>query len=315
MLASSNSSPSEQLLNISYGLSVFPFAILYYDYALTLGQEVDYFWRGGHSSRWVSYMFFLNRYVSVLGCLPRLVFLFLTMGRLVATSPGSQEVHAPSHSLTHLCKYSLLYGQGHDLLLLYSAALLSFMRVYALYNRSRVIMALFISIAVIGSVAFFWAVVPADQHPLEDHTLRCADFLLTDDGGNRMSLPWGSLLVFDTIVFALTLCKTKKIRKKEGFIRVVLRDGTMYFGILFFVNISNILMLRLGPPLLKASLTTFGSVISATLMSRLMLNLHSIPRQRTESTLCLTEDLRVPVITVEDSEPGKFGDDIRTEWA
>ncbi|KAI0260282.1 hypothetical protein BC834DRAFT_901268 [Gloeopeniophorella convolvens] len=289
MVASSNSSPSEQLLNISYGFSIFPFAILYYDYALTLGQEVDYFWRGGHSSRWVSYMFFLNRYVSVLGCLPRLVFLFLTMGRLVATSPGSQEVHP-------LCKYSLLYEQGHNLLLVYSAALLSATRVYALYNRSRGVMVVFISIAMVALVASAYALMLADHHTPDNPALGC------------MSLPWGSLLVFDTVVFALTLYKTKSVGSREGFIRVVLRDGDA----LFFVNISNILMLR---ALLKPSLTTFGSAISATLMSRLMLNLHSIPRQRTESTQYLTEDLRVPVITVEDSELDELGDDIRTEWA
>jgi hypothetical protein len=43
--------------------------LLYYDYLLTLSDEVDRFWhRGPHS--WASIIFFANRYIALLGHLP-----------------------------------------------------------------------------------------------------------------------------------------------------------------------------------------------------------------------------------------------------
>ena len=44
-------------------------AILYYDYLLTFGEEVRFFW-GRKRTNSVTVLFFLNRYVSILGNVP-----------------------------------------------------------------------------------------------------------------------------------------------------------------------------------------------------------------------------------------------------
>ena len=43
-------------------------AILYYDFAITFGQEVERFWSRGFSA--VAFGFFLNRYLSILSHIP-----------------------------------------------------------------------------------------------------------------------------------------------------------------------------------------------------------------------------------------------------
>jgi hypothetical protein len=43
--------------------------LLYYDYFLTLSDEVDRFWHPGPHS-WASIIFFANRYIALLGHLP-----------------------------------------------------------------------------------------------------------------------------------------------------------------------------------------------------------------------------------------------------
>lgn len=47
-------------------------AILYYDYALTLPMEIDRFW-ATRSISWASGFFYLNRYLTLLGHIPLVV--------------------------------------------------------------------------------------------------------------------------------------------------------------------------------------------------------------------------------------------------
>lgn len=51
-------------------------ALLYYDYFLTLSDEVDRLWhRGPHS--WLSIIFFANRYLALLGHIPFVYIIFM----------------------------------------------------------------------------------------------------------------------------------------------------------------------------------------------------------------------------------------------
>jgi len=92
------------------------------------------------------------------------------------------------------------------------------------------------------------------------------------------------VLVFDSVIFFLTLYKAFAIGRGVRLLNVIVRDGTMYFSALFFMNLGNIMTLRFAPPLLKTSTTTFTNVISTTLVTRLVLNL----RERAVSQLPTT---------------------------
>ncbi|EKM76945.1 hypothetical protein AGABI1DRAFT_93854 [Agaricus bisporus var. burnettii JB137-S8] len=62
---------------------------------------------------------------------------------------------------------------------------------------------------------------------------------------------WAGVFVFDAVMFALTLYKTVTLLKGSGvgLLTMIMRDGTVYFGVVATLNLTNILVLALffGP--------------------------------------------------------------------
>jgi len=96
--------------------------------------------------------------------------------------------------------------------------------------------------------------------------------------GLYYSLAWTGVLIFDIVIFSLTLYKALTIRREIPLLDVMVRDGAMYFSVLFIVNLVNILMLRFSPPSLKHCAETLTNVLSTILASRLVLNLREQSR-------------------------------------
>ncbi|KAJ7309418.1 hypothetical protein DFH08DRAFT_899315 [Mycena albidolilacea] len=53
------------------------------------------------------------------------------------------------------------------------------------------------------------------------------------------------------------------------------RDGAVYFGMVALVNLANIIAIYTGDVITSGSMAWFACSISATMISRLMLNLHN----------------------------------------
>jgi len=90
---------------------------------------------------------------------------------------------------------------------------------------------------------------------------------------------WVTPLVSDCCIFCLTLWRTRTFIKKSRrtpTIHIFLRDGLMYFLVIFMANFFNTLIFFLGPPDLKAIGASFSQLITATMISRLVLNLRSL---------------------------------------
>lgn len=100
-----------------------------------------------------------------------------------------------------------------------------------------------------------------------------------------LCIAWGGLLAFDVTVFVLTLYKAAKMGYNTPLIQILVRDGSLYFVVLFLVNLANILTLHFAPTLLKNSATPLTNVLSSTLISRLMLRLRSDRIQRGHHSL------------------------------
>ncbi|KAL7284076.1 hypothetical protein ACG7TL_001354 [Trametes sanguinea] len=112
-----------------------------------------------------------------------------------------------------------------------------------------------------------------------------------EQGAIRLAVSWESLFAFDLMIFTLTVCKTFRERYRHritsgrhDIISLILRDGALYFAVMASVNFANTLTFyflesslppAMRQPLLRGCLSTFASSISVTMMSRLMLNLHS----------------------------------------
>ncbi|KAG1784588.1 uncharacterized protein HD556DRAFT_1451623 [Suillus plorans] len=98
----------------------------------------------------------------------------------------------------------------------------------------------------------------------------------------RVGLAWVALFIFELLIFILTvyrICKTRGLLRLSLFTRtnvinIVFHDGAMYFGAMTLINIPNILTYYSGSVNTRGSLATFTSSMSATLISRLVLNLH-----------------------------------------
>jgi len=140
------------------------------------------------------------------------------------------------------------------------ALILCLVRVYALYGRSQRILAF---LSFVGFMSFVTATgaILAGRHagseviPVLSGFVGCAQYT-PPAGGRYAAIAWTGVTVFDSIVFSLTLYKAFTIGRGIPLLDVIVRDGTIYFSVLFIMNLANILSLRFSPPLLKTATQT-----------------------------------------------------------
>jgi len=233
-------------LMFTHVLSFIPYAIVYYDYFLTLSDEVELFWLHPDKFNLFSYLFLLNRYVSLFGDLQILIFGII--GRVDFMS----------------CSASHLY---HMLLLLVQqtfVAILCLMQIHAVY-QSRRILVLLIVMAVAGFTLPCWSTYALSTRHLSYPTvispvLGCSR-LVGETEGFYSAITWTGCLVIDTTVFVLLLYKTFSLGRGVRILDTIMRNATIYYScdvtsplsdagltciirILSLVNLSNILILR-----------------------------------------------------------------------
>jgi len=243
--------------------SLAPFVMLYYDYFLTLPMEIERFWPQRTFS-WALFFFYLNRYLALLGQIPFILWNFLP-----------QLSKAP-HTCLHLQKYHQYFVIVAQIVV----GVLLIMRVYALYSRSRTVLALLCIAA--GAVIIFgcWSVMTAkeDYYPIQSPVpyLGCSNSLTRSQAIHLASV-WSCLFVFDTLVFVMTVAKAILVGRSgdRTLIKLLLRDGSTYFLVLCLANLLNILGLVFGGPFFRGVGGTFTNALSVVMMSRLMLNLRS----------------------------------------
>ncbi|KAI0665123.1 hypothetical protein C8Q70DRAFT_1049292 [Cubamyces menziesii] len=226
-------------------LTLSAFTILYYDYAMTVLSEIQYYWSPPKLS--TSFVLFaVNRYIGLLGPIP--VFF----------------------------EYFFLTTESYSLAMPSSSALPSSLRHDESGNRRNT--------ADSSNSAVLTSKSPLTTDiQLDFHYPRC-NLSLTDDQGVHLALAWSAMLWFDTIIFLLTFFKAIQMRREMsgGLLEILFRDGTIYYGILVAVNMVNIITFLKTPPdtPMKGMATTMTNVLSVTLTSRLMLNLRDPSLQR-----------------------------------
>ncbi|EMD39233.1 hypothetical protein CERSUDRAFT_122660 [Gelatoporia subvermispora B] len=237
-----------------------PIAILYYDQCLTFHVEIEHFWKG-FTFTLASVLFIINRYLSLLMTLPVLVESFAYFSEL------------------RCCQ--LQFFRGSSILLAQGVVLgILSMRIYALYNRSRRILALLlITWAVVGA-AGIWSISSNKVLPLPlVNDWHACDLSLTNDQIRAcLAVAWGGVLVLDTLMFALTVARTLRsdaLWRRRGLFYVILRDGAIYYATLTLANAINVTTLTVStvPPQAKGIFATITNTVSSILISRLVLNL------------------------------------------
>ncbi|KAF8164768.1 hypothetical protein B0H34DRAFT_793228 [Crassisporium funariophilum] len=126
---------------------------------------------------------------------------------------------------------------------------------------------------------------------------------------------WVMPLITDTFIFTLTLWRTHTYFRgssdtpvwRRRTIQVFIRDGLLYFLVIFMANLVNTLIFFIGEPDLKAVGASFSQLITATMISRLVLNLRSLAH-RTEAETFESHDL--PATTFMARTYGVFSEDL-----
>ncbi|CDO72854.1 hypothetical protein BN946_scf185002.g39 [Trametes cinnabarina] len=230
-------------------LAVAAFTILYYDYLLTVFDEIEYFWKSANLSV-VSILFAIVRYLGLLG-----------------TIPVGLEYYANLPEKT--------YHQAYAIASQAIVAMMLVIRTYALYERNKRILILLVVTHVGGAIFCLISIVtnlkPVNTLHSLPFTFSDCDLSLTDPQGIHLALGWAAMLWFDTTIFALTLLRALRMRQHfpGGLLEIMFRDGTIYFG----------QVTESGSPM-KGMGTTLTNVLSTTLTSRLILNLRHPNVQR-----------------------------------
>uniref|UniRef100_A0A0W0FSN8 DUF6533 domain-containing protein n=1 Tax=Moniliophthora roreri TaxID=221103 RepID=A0A0W0FSN8_MONRR len=173
--------------------------------------------------------------------------------------------------------------------------LLLALRVYAIYSADRRIAWLFIAAMLIMGGLTGFSLIGQDKihYPMQ----RGCHIGTSHQTSLRISAPWTALFVYDAIIFGLTASHTYQfwreaqsnqlpVRQCRRLFSLLFRDGTIYFALIALANLVNILTFHFCGPFMSGGLASFASCISATMLCRLILNLHTMA----DTELCTIPD-------------------------
>jgi len=260
-------------MNAKYYLSLISFTILVHDYCLTFVAEVETFWRVGQLN-WASGFFYLNRYLTLFGHVPVMLEYFWT-----TSEPNKYEI----------CRRLQSFHQYLAIMIQIVVACMLIMRMYALYGRSRKVLVFYIITTTVIVVVGGWTLLGGKKEKPRIVRVRIGCGVnLSREKAIRLGAAWGGMLIFDSLVFCMTLYKSIiswPSRDGEHILSILLRDGAIYFGVMMVANLANILTFMLGGSFTRGVATMFTNIISSVMISRLMLNLrrpsHAFNRKST----------------------------------
>ncbi|KAJ6468128.1 hypothetical protein C8R47DRAFT_1200993 [Mycena vitilis] len=243
------------------------FSILFYDYFLVLDWEISRYW--GSQFTWVNALFFANRYGTLLGNIP------VVMEYFWSQNSTPTKIKASFESLClGLESYHQYFIVASQIMIGVRDIAMLILRTYALYERSKRVLTLMVTVtvaAVAWSILTGKAVDKSTNLPLY---FGC-NYPTSREQGLSLAAAWAGVAVFDCMIFLLTLYKVFSRRRPNGtdLLTVLLRDGSVYFGVMVMSNVSNILTFVLGTSYTRGIATTFTNIISSIMITRLMLNI------------------------------------------
>ncbi|KIM38074.1 hypothetical protein M413DRAFT_13036 [Hebeloma cylindrosporum] len=101
------------------------------------------------------------------------------------------------------------------------------MRMYALYERSRKVLAFYVTLATVILVVAFWACMAGKKEDPPNIQLRIGcGASLSRERSRHFGIAWGGMVVFDSIVFGMTLYKSAfSFPNRVNILDILLRDG------------------------------------------------------------------------------------------
>lgn len=231
------------------------FVMLVYDQILTFPDEVERIWKQNWSGATI--LFLINRYVTPLQF-------------IVGIDAFQDPIWTKS-----ACDRFVAFEGSSTVAMVAVCEMIMILRVYALYGRSRLILAFLLFLWVAQVTLSSIGMRTGFAVPLPPGFVGC----IFSSASPLFPALWVTPLVTDCCIFFLTLWRTRTFirrSRRTPTIHLFLRDGLMYFLVIFMANLLNTLIFFLGPSDLKAVGASFSQLITATMISRLVLNLRSL---------------------------------------
>ncbi|KAG2048007.1 hypothetical protein BDR06DRAFT_795045 [Suillus hirtellus] len=261
----------------SYTLFV-AISILLYDHMATLPEEIMFIWCRPKAMSAV--LFFVNRYIAVLGNILVLLSTFLPV-----STERSQLCFFNIYYFTHQRLSCWKYVMVVHVLRVFQQVFICFtltLRTYALYAyRGRLlvwmgIIGLTLVLGIISARAFRYISV---NGAIGGGGGCCCYETFPTTTSIHSGIAWIMMFIYELLIFIITVFRTWKTRGLPRFsliyrrdiLDVIFHDGVI--GVTL-VNLPNILTYFCGPDIIRGCLGPFTTCMSATLISRLMLNLH-----------------------------------------
>jgi len=242
------------------------FAVLVYDHLLTFGEETTRIWPSRMSLAKV--LFLVNRYFTPLGIAFQLI-----------------EISSTLFSAPHICKHVARLEPTIWLIISLVAGCVMMLRIYALWGRNRLIL------AILGLLWTFHLVASAvniHREPAAPPIPGLTGCIPEGTGDGFDKLIFWLPVILDSVVFGLTLWRTKESFKggirQTPTVQLFLQDGALYFFFISAVNTFSATMDVAGPLPLRPIGAVPSSATTGLMISRLLLNLRG-PRTKDNSAV------------------------------
>jgi len=226
----------------------------FYDIMITLGTEVERIWMRKFGL--INVLYLMNRYISPLG------FIVVTVS---FNDPWRKSV----------CDRYVLFPEALKVVTTVAIGVIFILRLHAIYGRSYTVVAVGGALLLLELGLKIWAFTDGTVLPLPTGLIGC---ILVGKHNSRFVFTWVAELIFDSMVFFMTLWRCivlNRLRRgnTDSLVNLILRDGVMYFGVIFVVNLANVLTFVLATADIQAINASFSTLITSVMVSRLILNL------------------------------------------
>ncbi|KAH9992317.1 hypothetical protein BJV77DRAFT_945366, partial [Russula vinacea] len=249
------------------------YTMLLYDHLLTLPSEVHTVWK--KKKTFPLFLFILVRYYA-----------------LLAVSVVAFGYFSTAMTRSRCGHWMLFLPLGITMPLTIFPGILMLIRVYALYNRSQIILYGLSTWLLSQTIAGLWQYTvrggrPAPL-PLDNYEYHFCIYFPPKSIGHLSTMYVSWELGYDTLVFFLTVARTVYMHwrhqgvtsttgGKPGLISNLVRDGAFYFGCIFSMHLMWVIMILHAPTGLRAIASMYVPIllVNTVLVCRITLNLRT----------------------------------------
>ncbi|KAA1474438.1 hypothetical protein DENSPDRAFT_882800 [Dentipellis sp. KUC8613] len=240
--------------------------MLLYDHILTLPAEVQTVWK--KKKTYVLCLFLFVRYYALFA--------------VIVVAFGFFSTEMTRERCAH---WMLFLPLGVTVPLMLFPGILMLVRVYALYNRNKIVLFGLSTVLLAQTIAGIWQYsvsggTPAPD-PIDNYEFHFCIYLPPKKLGRTASMYVFMELGYDTLIFFLTLGRTSFMfwrhqgrgPSSRSLLDNLIRDGAFYFAVIFSINLTWVVMILYAPTGLRAISSIPSACITTVMICRITLNL------------------------------------------